>query len=164
MTVNIEKTIEYEFTFDCEKVIRDVIETACDYVGCEYETEVFVQLTDNSTIHSINCEYRDMDKPTDVLSFPLIDYDTPGDFTAFDKKAYLFNPDTGELMLGDIIISVERALEQADLYNHSLEREIAFLTAHSMLHLFGYDHMEQTEMQQMEKMQEEILTKLNITR
>ena len=105
--------------------------------------------------------------PTDVLSFPMVDYVDPGDFSHLDTplaKTKYFNLESGELLLGDIVISVDRAREQAKEYGHSLEREIAFLTAHSMLHLMGYDHMEEKERELMEQKQEKILQDLGITR
>lgn len=93
-------------------------------------------------IHEMNLEQRGIDRPTDVLSFPMIEYEEPGDFSVIDEEsAEAFNPESGELMLGDIVISKEKVLSQAEEYGHLPKREYAFLIAHSMLHLFGYDHM-----------------------
>jgi probable rRNA maturation factor len=165
MTVNIEYETEIKLDLDYEKIIRDVVEKSVDYEKCPYETEVNVILTDNESIHGINRDYRDVDSPTDVLSFPLVSYDTPADFDAIEQSPEdYFNPDTGELLLGDIIISVEKVAEQAKKYGHSEERELAFLTAHSMMHLFGYDHMEEDEAKVMEAKQAEVLEQLGITR
>ncbi|MBQ4282842.1 MAG: cytidine deaminase [Lachnospira sp.] len=169
MTINIEYETDIDIKLDYEDIITKVIEGSVDYVGCPYEAEVNVTLTDNASIHEINRDYREVDRPTDVLSFPMIDYVTPGDFDALqdefdmDPGSY-FNPDTGELMLGDIVISVEKVFEQAESYGHSTKRELAFLVAHSMMHLFGYDHMEEDEAKVMEAKQEEVLTMLGITR
>ena len=124
-------------------------------------------LTLNEGIRNINREFRELDVPTDVLSFPMVDYDSPADYDILesdDALAMYFNPESGELLLGDIVISVERAMEQAETYGHTLKREICFLTAHSMLHLLGYDHMEDEERIVMEKKQEEILDALGIKR
>ena len=122
-------------------------------------------LTDNEGIHAINKEYRQIDRPTDVLSFPMLSYETPGDFSFLsDENEDDFNPDTGEVMLGDIIISVDKVKEQAVEYGHSEKREFAFLITHSMLHLFGYDHMEADEDAVMEEHQRKILDALGITR
>ena len=141
------------------------MEAALDYENCPYEAEVNVVLTDNQCVREINREYRGIDSPTDVLSFPMVEYETPSDFRHVEEMfADCFNPETGELMLGDIMISVDKAEEQADLYGHSLERELAFLTAHSMLHLFGYDHMDEAERAVMERKQEEILENRGYTR
>lgn len=165
MTITIDNETEFDFNFDYEKLIRDVIIYCLDYAECPYEAEVNVVLTTNEEIRSINKEYRDIDRPTDVLSFPLLEYDTPGDFEVAESETEdCFHPETGELMLGDIIISTEKVVEQAENYGHSKERELAFLVAHSMLHLFGYDHMEEAEQRVMEEKQEEILNDLKIFR
>ena len=122
-------------------------------------------MTDNEGIHIINKEYRDIDRATDVLSFPMLSYETPGDFSfLMDENDDDFNPDTGEAILGDIIISVDKVREQAEEYGHSELREFAFLITHSMLHLFGYDHMEPEEAKVMEDKQRQILDELSITR
>ena len=112
----------------------------------------------------MNRMFRQIDKSTDVLSFPMLEYETPGDFSAFEQQQEAFNPESGELMLGDIVISVARARAQAEEYGHSLKREFAFLVAHSMLHLLGYDHMTPEEAAVMEAKQEEVLQRLGITR
>lgn len=164
MTVNIEYEAEKKLNIPYEEIIRKVIEEAIDYAECPYEAELNVILTDNESIHQINLETREIDRPTDVLSFPTLEYDEPGDFSIISEDSYDFNPDTGELMLGDIVISVEKVEEQAEAYGHSQERELGFLVAHSMLHLFGYDHMIDEERIVMEQKQEEILQKCNILR
>lgn len=166
MTINIEYEAEISLELDYKSIITEVIEAASDYEGCPYEVEVSVILTDNPSIRIINNDTRSIDKPTDVLSFPMIEYTTPADFTEIEAEEPddLFNPDTGELMLGDIVISVEKVIEQAEQYGHSQKRELAFLTAHSMLHLFGYDHMEDEERAVMEQKQHDILNKLGIVR
>jgi len=165
MTVNIEYEAEKVLKIPYTEIINKVVKEAVDYVKCPYEAEVNVILTDNEGIHQVNLEAREIDRPTDVLSFPTLEYRKPGDFSDFcEEECYDFNPDTGELVLGDIMISVDKVIEQADAYGHSEERELGFLVAHSMLHLFGYDHMEEEERIVMEKKQEEILTKCNIFR
>ena len=95
----------------------------------------------------------------------MLNYEIPGDFLFLDEEDNDdFNPDTGEAMLGDIVISVDKVFEQADSYGHSIEREYAFLITHSMLHLFGYDHMEEDEAKVMKKKKKDILHKMNILR
>ena len=122
-------------------------------------------LTDNEGIHAINKEYRQIDRPTDVLSFPMLSYETPGDFSFLsDENEDDFNPDTGEVMLGDIIISVDKVKEQALEYGHSEKREFAFLITHSMLHLFGYDHIDPKDAAIMEPKQKQILEEMHIVR
>ena len=164
MTITIEEETQVSFDFDYKKVIESVINQAMDYKECPYEAEVSVVLTDNASIQEINKEFRQIDNPTDVLSFPLVDYEKAGSFDFLEERDDCFNPESGELMLGDIVISVEKVFEQAEKYGHSQERELAFLTAHSMLHLFGYDHMTKEEAAVMEQGQEEILAALGITR
>ncbi len=166
MAIHIEYETELSLDIPAEDIICSVIDTALDLYNCPYEAEVNVILTDNPSIAVINEEYRGLAKPTDVLSFPMLDYDVPGDFSIIDElpEEECFDPDSGELVLGDIIISVEKVIEQADAYGHSRERELGFLTAHSMLHLFGFDHMEEEERVDMESRQEEILEHLGLRR
>lgn len=164
MTIHIEYEAEERLGFDYESTIRKVINEAMDYEECPYESEVEVVITDNERIHEVNKEFRDIDRPTDVLSFPMVEYDTPGDFDVLEESEECFNPETGELLLGDIMISVDKVKEQAANYGHSEERELGFLIAHSMLHLFGYDHMEDDEREVMERKQEEILQKIGLVR
>ena len=149
--------------FDVKAVINTGV-AAIDYVDCPYECEVNLMLTDNETIHAINKEQREIDRPTDVLSFPMAEYEEPADFSKIEEDPMAFDPESGEFLLGDIVISMDKVWEQAENYGHSREREYAFLIAHSMLHLFGYDHMEEEERKDMEKRQEEILTKTKYTR
>jgi len=165
MTINIEYEATKKLEFDYEDLVKRVILACLDYEECPYETEVNVLFTDDENIREINRDYRDKDAATDVLSFPAVDYDKPGDFSKLeDNVAEYFNPESGELVLGDIVISVDRALVQAEEYGHTIEREVAFLTAHSMFHLFGYDHMEEEEARIMEQKQEEVLDELQIKR
>lgn len=165
MTVTIERESDIPLPFSEQEVAEAVITETLDYEDCPYEVQVNIILTNNEEIHQINLEHRGVDAPTDVLSFPMIEYAYPSDFTVLEAEGMdSFDPDTGELILGDIVISVDKVIEQAEKYNHGVKREYAFLIAHSMLHLFGYDHMEELERETMEHKQEEILTRLNITR
>jgi probable rRNA maturation factor len=164
LSVVINNNLE-ELNKKHEDIINKVIAVSLKIEECPYEVEVSVTITDNEEIRKINDEFRNMDKPTDVLSFPLIEYYKPGDFSVVEEDDdELFDLDTGELMLGDIIISMEKAEDQAKEYGHSIEREIGFLTAHSMLHLMGYDHMEVDEEKLMKQKQEEILSKVGLVR
>lgn len=165
MTINFDYEVGEPLEFDYEALQKRVVEACLDYEGCPYEAEVSILLTDDKRIWQINKEFREIDRPTDVLSFPAVEYETPGDFGKLEQNlADWFHPETGELILGDIVISVERAKLQAKEYGHSVEREIAFLTAHSMFHLFGYDHMEEEERIIMEEKQNNVLEKLQILR
>lgn len=159
MTISIEYETEKRLDLQAEKIIEEVILASLDYEACPYEAEINILLTDDEGIHQINREHRGIDKPTDVLSFPMVDYRQPSDFGHVEEAAGVyFNPETGELMLGDIVISLDKVAEQAENYGHSQSRELAFLTAHSMLHLFGYDHMEEDERLVMEDKQNQILS------
>lgn len=165
MTFYVENETSVTFSFDTELIVKQVAEAVLDAEACPYEVQVNVLITDNEGIHEFNREYRGIDRETDVLSFPNLDFAKEGVFEIEEsREADYFDPDTGELILGDIIISVDRVNEQAESYGHSILREFAFLVAHSMLHLCGYDHMEPDEAKVMEEKQEEILTKLGITR
>jgi probable rRNA maturation factor len=164
MTIDFENETEVSFGFDPREVAEQVIEATLDYMDCPYETQVSLLITDNEEIHRINLEQRGIDRPTDVLSFPMADYEVPGDFSFLEEAVDCFEPDTGELMLGDIVISADKVLEQAEAYGHSIRREYAFLITHSMLHLMGYDHMTEEDAAQMERLQEEILTAEQILR
>ena len=167
MTIYMENEQDLDMDFDYENILRQVIEKTLEQEKCPYECEVNLTFTDNESIRNINREFRELDVPTDVLSFPMVDYISPADYAILESDeavAIYFNPESGELLLGDIVISVERAVEQAQTYGHTLKREICFLTAHSMLHLLGYDHMEEDERIVMEKKQEEVLNALAITR
>lgn len=164
MTIAIECETEVSFDFDHEILAKDVIMYTMEHERFPYEAEVNVTLVDLDEIHRINREFRQIDRPTDVLSFPLLSYDVPGDFSRLEEDGDNFNPDTGEILLGDIILCVPRILEQAQEYGHSVRREFAFLIVHSMLHLFGYDHMTEADAACMEQKQHEILDRLQISR
>ena len=143
---------ETDFPLD-EKLINTVVSAALKYEGVKDDAEVSFTLTDNEEIHRLNKKHRGIDRPTDVLSFPLIDFNTES-----------IEDTEGTLYLGDIIISIDKAKAQAEEYGHSLERELGFLTAHSMLHLLGYDHMVPEEEKVVFAKQEEILKSIGLTR
>lgn len=164
MTVYFEEEGSLELSLDCRILAKEVVEASLDYVNCPYEAQVNLLLTMNEDIHRMNLEFRGIDRPTDVLSFPMIDYEIPGEFEFLEERYDCFEPETGELLLGDIVISKEKVISQAEEFGHSQKREFAFLIAHSVLHLCGYDHMEDEERLVMERMQSEILEKLNILR
>ena len=161
-----------------EELATKVADAVLDYEKCPYEAQVELLLTMNEEIRQMNLEFRGIDRATDVLSFcrrcperyrikrsmEMTEFPSPADYAYLDTDDSSFDPETGELMLGNIVISKERAKEQAEEYGHSVEREFAFLIAHSMLHLLGYDHMEDEERLVMEKKQREVLEMLGITR
>lgn len=140
-----------------EKLIKEVVSRVLEEEKVLPEVDVYITLTNNEEIHKINKEYRDVDRPTDVLSFPMYER---------DEIAGLKNDTNDEIekILGDIIVSIEKVREQAEEYGHSFKRELAYLVTHGMLHLLGYDHMIEEEKAVMRKREEEILETLNITR
>ena len=139
-------------SYALKMLIRRSVIAALDYEGYENDCEVSVTLTDNKGIHALNKQYRNIDAPTDVLSFPLVEYENTEE-PPVDEAA----------MLGDIVISLERAEEQAEEFGHSFEREVAFLTVHSMLHLLGYDHVNsEEEDEEMRSRQREIMKALGL--
>ena len=143
---------ELSFPAEIEENVRAAAEKVGELYGVE-NGEVSVTLTNNDYIHQLNRKYRQIDRPTDVLSFALNESEEP------DIEN---GPDIN--VLGDIILSVERAEGQAADYGHSLRREIAFLTVHGMLHLLGYDHMEEADRLEMEKEQRYVMEQLGISR
>ena len=151
-----------EFINNLERVINFALKEEEVNVDCE----ISMLFVDNNEIKEINNDTRGIDRATDVLSFPMLDYEDKKVF----KEIYLNKEfdetflDGEELVLGDIVLSLERALEQSEEYNHSFEREACYLVVHSVLHLLGYDHMEEDEKKIMRKREEEILGKLNISR
>jgi probable rRNA maturation factor len=142
------------------KLIEKTIECSMKSEKLDKDYEVSVIIVDDTEIRAINKEHRDIDKSTDVLSFPMVEF-INGELIT-DEGDY--DMDSEELILGDIIISAETAKRQASEYGHSFEREIAFLTAHSCFHLLGYDHMEEDEEKVMLEKQESILAKIGLTR
>ena len=164
MTITIENETEISFDFDYEALNRTAAEAVLDYENCPYEASLEVVLTDNEGIREVNRDARGIDSPTDVLSFPRAYYESPKDYDGLDAQDDVFDPETGEYLLGSMMISCEKVLSQAEEYGHSVKRELAFLTAHSMLHLLGFDHMEEQERIAMENEQRNILDSLGITR
>lgn len=165
MTFYVDNEIDAQFDFSIEEIVDQVIRGVLKHEKCPYEAEVNVLITDNEGIRVYNEEYRDIDKETDVLSFPGVDYDAPADFSIAEASAFAYmNPETDELMLGDIILNYDRIVSQAKEYGHSELREFSFLIAHSMLHLLGYDHMTEEEEILMFSHQEDIMNELNILR
>lgn len=165
MTLNIEKEYAPELGIDYKETALLVAEQVLTEENCPYEAEISLLLTSDEEIHRLNFQYRGIDSPTDVLSFPQLSYEKPADFKAAEEhEAECFNPDTGELFLGDIIISMDKVKEQAECYGHGYRREFAFLVAHSMLHLLGYDHMTEEDAADMEARQSGVLHHLSIER
>ncbi len=131
--------------------IEDIVEEVLDYEGYSDDYDISISFVDNKEIHELNKQFRGVDRATDVLSFPMLSDE-------FEDVEY------EEMSLGDIVVSLERALEQSIEYGHSFEREVCFLVCHSMFHLLGYDHDTEEHTREMREKEEAVLTKLNITR
>ena len=148
------------------KELTNVIEFALKEEEVDIKCEVSLLFVDNEEIKEINKDTRGIDRETDVLSFPMLEYEDKKVFKDLYKD-YKFSQsdfDGEELVLGDIVLSLEKALEQSKEYNHSFDREASYLVVHSVLHLLGYDHMEDEDKVIMRSREEDILNKLNITR
>lgn len=162
--VDIDVKVD-DFDFDIEALVNELLLAVMDYEKCEYEASINLVITESEQVREYNKEYRNKDMTTDVLSFPAIDMVEPGNFEIVsNNEAAYFDPDSGELLLGDIIINADRVRSQAIEYGHSIKREFSFLVTHSLFHLCGYDHETPYEAAQMEKRQEDVLTNLGITR
>ncbi len=138
---------------DIERLIEICTAAALEEEGISDDAEVSVTLADNARIRELNKEFRDIDRETDVLSFPM-----------GDEEGFEVDPDNDAVLLGDIVISLEKAQAQAEEFGHSFRREVAFLLTHSLFHLLGYDHMTADEEKEMFSKQEKVLQKLGITR
>ena len=146
---------KHAIKYKMQMLIRHTILETLDYEGMENDAEVSVTFVDDEGIRELNNKFRGMDKPTDVLSFPLLDYEGESEEPFFDELCH---------NLGDIVISLERAMAQANEFGHSFEREVAFLTAHSMLHLLGYDHeLSEEDDADMRRRQSDIMDRLGLS-
>ena len=151
LMIYFENSSGEKVTYKLKMLVRKAILTTLEYEGADTDCEVSVTFTDNEGIHAINKEYRNIDRPTDVLSFPQINYDEGEELMEGD-------------MLGDIVLSLERAREQAEEFGHSFERECAFLCAHSTLHLLGYDHeLSDEDDADMRRRQSEIMERMGLS-
>ena len=164
MTIQIDYETDRQLDIDYTALANKVAQQILDSENCPYEASVNLVITDNEEIKRVNAEFRSIKAPTDVLSFPMIPFETPADYSVVEDQDEYFDLDTDELLLGDVMISVDRVFSQAEEYGHSTEREFSFLFAHSMLHLLGYDHMEPEEEAEMCRKQEMILQSLGIGR
>ena len=151
---------EVETPQEVESRLKEAILAALDGEGVDVPCVIEVCITDNEGIHQTNLDTRGVDAPTDVLSFPMFNL-RPGE----KPQAEWADPDTDKVLLGDMMISLERAKAQAEEYGHSLEREVCYLAVHSVLHLLGYDHLDEgPEKRKMRQREEAILGKLGIVR
>lgn len=152
-----------EYNSKTENIIKSVIEVTLKHEDFTMDYEISVSLVDNEEIREINNEFRSIDRSTDVLSFPMIEYNGVYFTSEYEFDKTDITPE-GEVCLGDIVLSLERAREQSIEYGHNLEREIAFLTCHSVLHLLGHDHEEEEDRKVMRQKEEDILKSLSYIR
>lgn len=164
MTSYVDNESRIIFSFSPDEIVDRVLRTVMEIEKCPYDATVNLLMTDNERIRVFNRDYRSTDKETDVLSFPNMEFKIPSSFYLAEGKTACFDPDTGELLLGDIILSTEKVREQAECYGHSELREFAFLIVHSMLHLCGYDHIEPKDAAVMESKQTLVMKTLEIVR
>lgn len=165
MTVLASNESGLDFPLDYEAIAARLLEGVLEHERCPYEAEVSLALMAEEEIRELNRKYRGIDAPTDVLSFPMAEFAEPADFSRLEAEGQCcFHPESGELLLGDIFISIPHVLAQAEAYGHTALREFSFLVVHSLLHLLGYDHMEEGEAAAMEQRQREILDSLEIHR
>ena len=164
VTIEYECETDFDLGLDCPALAKMVAEKVLDMEKCPWDAQVNLVLTDNEEIQRVNTEFREIAAPTDVLSFPMIPFETPAYYAIVEEDESYFDLDTDELLLGDIMISVDKVFAQAEEYGHSVTREFCFLVAHSMLHLLGYDHMTPEEAVVMENKQRTALDELGITR
>ena len=155
MTLLIDNRTNFELTDEIKETLEKVCLKSLQYEEFNEDCEISLSIVTNDEIHDINKQFRNIDSPTDVLSFPQL---------TFEEGEEADVNENGEIVLGDIIISIDRAREQAEEYGHSLKRELAFLSVHSMLHLMGYDHMVPEEEEDMFRRQKEILIEAGIPR
>ena len=148
MTIYYNYEAEQKLYIPWMNIISDVVTGTLEYMKFKKEAEVSVSVVDGEQIKELNRDFRNIDRVTDVLSFPIGDK----------------NPETGEIVLGDIVLCAEKVISQAQEFGHTRKRELAFLTCHSMLHLLGYDHIEEDDRLEMENLQRKILEKIGYTR
>ena len=151
VTIEYECETDFDLGLDCPALAKIVAEKVLDMEKCPWDAQVNLVLTDNEEIKRVNTEFRGIERATDVLSFPM------GENGVYDT-----NPETGAQILGDVVISMEKARDQAELFGHSLQREVGYLTAHSVLHLLGYDHMEKLERVRMREKEELVMEQLGL--
>ncbi len=155
-----------EFDFDIFTTAENTVRKTLSIAGFDREAEVSLSFVTKDEIKDLNKTYREVDSVTDVLSFPLIDFGPSRDYEKILSlnETESINPDTGEVMLGDIVVCEEKIVSQAAEYGHSVKREFAFLLCHSTLHLIGFDHIKEDERTEMEAMQKKIMEELSITK
>lgn len=161
MTIWIDNRTDNDVFEDYENVLKKIVVLCLKEEEYPENIELSISIVDNLEIQKLNKQFRNIDKPTDVLSFPMLEFECGLDDINVEDS---INIDTNEIVLGDIIISIEKAIEQSKEFEHSIQRELAFLTAHSMFHIMGYDHKTVEDEEVMKQKQENVLLKAELTR
>ena len=164
MTLEFANRTDKIFSSETEALLRKAAEDTLASEDCPFDASASLSMVTEEEIRTHNRDFRGIDRVTDVLSFPMIDFPSPAAFEYAADREDCTDPESGTVFLGDIVICPERAARQAEEYGHSLERELAFLTVHSMLHLLGYDHEEPAEATIMETKQENVLKHMGLER
>lgn len=164
MTVEMINETDTSFDFDMDEVSALVVKGVLEQEKFPEEAYVCITLVSEEEIQSINKEQRDIDSVTDVLSFPMIPWTSQANYEELSEFDDIRDPESGEIVLGDVVLCVQRIIDQAKEYGHSNRREFAFLICHSMLHLLGYDHMEEDDRILMEERQKIIMNAIQISR
>ena len=168
INIDYDKKLDKVFAFNVENLTERILAEAMLIEKVPFDISINISIVADKKIKNINKEERNIDKVTDVLSFPVVEYKKPATYNVFYKNKKLdidyLDLDTNTVFMGDIVINKNRVLSQSKLYNHSIKREYAFLLTHSFLHLVGFDHMKKIDEEKMCKEQEKILTKLKISR
>lgn len=164
--INFDVSDKYTFEFDYKKLAKKVTKQLLETEKINYDISYNLSVVDKSTIKKINKENRNINRITDVLSFPNIDFKKPSDFKRYIKNdvydVSILDLSTKTIFLGDVVMCYDKIIAQSKLYNHSIKREYSFLLLHSLLHLLGYDHIDIKDERKMFKKQDEILDSLNI--
>ncbi len=164
MTLELMNETDASFDFDMEEIARLTVNGVLKHEAFPKEASVSITIVSEEDIQSINSEQREIDAVTDVLSFPMLPWSAPVNYAELDSFEDIYDPDTKEVFLGDVVLCEQRIKDQAKEYGHSEKREFSFLICHSMLHLLGYDHMVEEDRVLMEAHQEAIMNEINIVR
>ena len=166
--INFDISDKYVFDFDYKKLAKKISKKVFEIENIDYDISYNLSIVDKKDIKKINKEYRDINKITDVLSFPNIDFKKPSSFKNFIKDdvydVSIIDLTTDTIFIGDVVMCYDKIIEQSDMYNHSIKREYSFLLVHSLLHLLGYDHIDIKDERKMFKKQDDVLNSLNIYR
>ena len=165
MNIEYINNTDHKFNFDVSELLERLVDAVVTHVGYSQGVSVGVSVVSSEEIRELNREHRGIDRVTDVLSFPMNEFEKPAMFEGdVFESSMTVDPETDELLLGDVVLCYDKVVAQAEEYGHSVLREFSFLTVHSLLHLFGYDHETDADRSLMEREQDAILAYLKINR